>query len=882
MTEKPEQKPADSSTPLSFSSGMKALDDVFQGIMPGDNVVWQTDDFDSYRYFVEPFCRNAVAEGKDLIYFRFADHDPVIPEDVPAFRYELEPQVGFELFISKIFDIMESHGRGGCYVFDCLSSLAVDWNSDRMLGNFFLLTCPYLYRLETVAYFVLFRNYHSPWAIDYIHATSQVVVDVYNSESKIYFQPIKVSARFSPTLYMLHSTDGDRFNPEKHSSVISRIMGDVEQPWMNFNIDNPGIWTNEFIKAYKMFDRIQETGETPSYAEELRIRLIKMIITRDETQFKLCDKYFDLGQLLSIAKRMIGTGLIGGKSVGMLVARAILEKADPKWGNLLETHDSFYIGSDVFYTFIIQNDCWWLRRELTAHGGEPDYDKAKAIREKILQGNFPEDIEERFQKMLNYYGQSPIIVRSSSLLEDAYGNAFSGKYDSVFLANQGTPKQRLEELMNAVRFIYASTMSHEALAYRYHKGLMDKDEQMALLVQRVSGNFYGDFYFPQIAGVGYSFNPFVWNRKIDPSTGVLRMVFGLGTRAVNQHGGDYTRIVALNAPMLRPESNFDEVRKHTQKIIDVLDLIKNRQASLQFEQVVREAAGDMDIEVFASKDSKLEARAKAHGIKNFFPWVLTFEKLLEKTGFVKAMKEILKLIGEAYQHPVDIEFTANFMENDEFLINVVQCRPFHFAGRFRQIKDPEHVKPENLVLKTSGPILGQSLAGPIDWVIYVCPETYGNMGMSQRSQLARMIGDLCNSGKNLKNIMLIGPGRWGTTMPALGIPATFNEIRNASVICEIAAMHEGLNPDISLGTHFFNDLVEMEILYLAMDPDKEDDLINTAVLNEAPNRLKEIVPRSDTWQDAIKLINTRDLKPEYTGYIHVDTLKQKGLLFLAN
>ena len=118
---------------------------------------------------------------------------------------------------------------------------------------------------------------------------------------------------------------------------------------------------------------------------------------------------------------------------------------------------------------------------------------------------------DQFAEMLDYFGQSPIIVRSSSLLEDNYGNAFAGKYESVFCANQGSPQKRLEDFLSAVRTIYASTMSEEALRYRAHRGLLDRDEQMALLVQRVSGGLHGDLFFPQVAGVGLSYNPYVWN-----------------------------------------------------------------------------------------------------------------------------------------------------------------------------------------------------------------------------------------------------------------------------------------------------------------------------------------------------------------------------------
>jgi hypothetical protein len=275
-----------------------------------------------------------------------------------------------------------------------------------------------------------------------------------------------------------------------------------------------------------------------------------MAVTRDPQLAALAERYLDLFDLVEIGKRMIGTGQIGGKAVGMLLARAILGKTSPRWAERLEPHDSFYIGSDVFYTYLIQNDAWWARRSLRDF--EEGIEAARGARHRLLRGQFPPDLQEQCVQMLDYFGQSPIIVRSSSLLEDAYGNAFSGKYESVFCANQGTRADRLHAFMDAVHTVYASTTSREALTYRARRRLLDREEQMALLVQRVSGQRYGPFFYPQAAGAGFSFNPFVWNDAIDPKAGFLRLVFGLGTRAVDRADDDYTRIVALNAPLRLP------------------------------------------------------------------------------------------------------------------------------------------------------------------------------------------------------------------------------------------------------------------------------------------------------------------------------------------
>lgn len=864
-----------------FSTGFNSLDDVLQGLRPGDNVVWQTRDMERYQTYVEAFSARGSRHGGKLVYFRFAEHPPLIPDDVPADRHHFDPEEGFETFANNILRVIEENGEGACYIFDCLSNLAVDWTSDRMLGNFFMLACPLLYRLNTLAYFVLLRNDHGPLAVDAIHNTAQVVLELYRGVKNDYILPIKVEGRHSKTLYMLHRREEDEFIPEVRSAAVSRILSKVPQPWLDFTIDRPGIWTNTFIKAYRTLERLQSLpGPPPVEAEQLKDKLIKMIITRDEALFQLSRQYFGLDDLIAVAKRMVCTGLVGGKSVGMLLARAILAKHDPRWVNLLETHDSFYIGADVFYTYLIQNGCWWGWRSLkqTTAVTPEVMTLAGQLNEKLLGGVFPEDIMERFKAILAYYGQFPLIVRSSSLLEDGYGNAFSGKYESHFCVNQGDPRRRLEDFVMAIKKVYASTVSEQALSYRAHKKLMGMEEQMALLVQRVSGELRSNYYFPQIAGVAYSFNPFVWNKRIDPAQGVLRLVYGLGTRAVDRHDNDYTRIVAINEPYLRPESSEVEAWKHTQKVMDVLDLNRNEQVSMKFQQVASEVE-DSSLELFASRDEALLDRARAMGLKNPFPWALTFDRFLRESGFIRDMGEILRVLERAYGRPVDVEFTTNFIAPDCYRINIVQCRPFHFTGSLVAPAAPRDVPPEDLLLRSHGPIIGQSLFDNVDRIIHVKPEKYGLLPVSDRYSIARLIGELSAAAPSLKT-MLVGPGRWGSSMPSLGVPVSFSEIRNVSVLCEINAMHDNLTPETSLGTHFFNDLVEMDIVYMALKPGKDGAVLNPAVWSHCRNLLPELAPSATAWQDTVTVFDTRSLKPGHRGFLYANTLKQEAMVFL--
>lgn len=858
-----------------FSTGIPSLDSTLKNLVAGDNVVWQVDDIADYRPLVERFVAHGLTTGAPLVYFRFASHRQLIPETPGVEIHNVEPEAGFEHFVGKILNVIESKGRGALYVFDGLSELAADWYSDRMLGNFFMITCPFLFKLDTIAYFALFRHHHSFHATESIHQTAQLVLDVYRNREQLFIQPLKVDKRYSPTLYMLHEwTEADDCVPVTSSTTISEILAGISQPWLDFSATRPGIWMRNLARAQKTIEAMRLGAAPVQDVQESFQRLLRSAITRDEKFMPLICRYFELPDLMAIIQRMIGTGLIGGKSLGMLLARAILRRKAPHLSEKLEPHDSFFIGADVYYTYLVQNGCWELKRKV---GDSLVSDERHEERQKLLlSGTFPEHIRRQFIEMLDYFGQSPIIVRSSSLLEDSYGNAFSGKYETVFCANQGTPEQRLEAFMAAVRHVYASTLSQEALAYRAQRGLLDQDEQMSLLVQRVSGALYGENYFPQIAGVGFSFNPYVWNEDIDPAAGMLRLVFGLGTRAVDRISSDYTRLIALNAPTRQPEGGGADGIRFSQREVDLLDLPANKLTAKEFNSVIsgiNPAALALDLFAEAVPATPSDYRH------------LTFRKLIEDTSFVATMREILSTLQDAYSYPVDIEFTTNFMANGDYRINLVQCRPFQVrtTGDPARLRAPSSVRKQDMLMESTGPVIGQSSSLLVDRLIYVVPAVYGSMSESARYSVARIIGKLnrLKAPGTAPVVMLAGPGRWATSTPSLGVPVSFAEINSASIVCEIAAMHEGLVPDISLGTHFFNDLVELNMLYFAVSPHKKGHSINLDLLLKLPNKLETLLPEAAAFGHALRVVEGRDIPGGLRLNLHADTVKQKVVCYLG-
>ena len=831
------------------STGLDGLDNILNDLRKGDNVVWQVDRIEDYKRFVVPYVTRAEQNRRKLVYMRFANHPPLIDDGVNTHVYKLYADAGFELFSTQVHNIIAQEGKEAYYVFDCLSHLLSAWATDLMIGNFFMITCPFLYELDTIAYFALLRNEHSFKTIARIRETTQLLLDLYNFEDHFYIHPLKVWKRYSPTMFLPHIQKADKFVPLTSSVDATQLISHISSQGLEPSQRALDYWDRLFLRSEELSETASATVEDKQQTIE---RLCRVMIGRDERILSLARKNFSLKDLLNIENRLIGTGFIGGKAVGMLLANSIVSKeTSADLGRYLELHDSYYVGSDVFYTYIVENSWWKLRMEQKTREGY--FKVAEELKEKLLSGRFPDQIREQFQEMIEYFGQSPIIVRSSSLLEDAYGNAFAGKYESFFCVNQGDPDQRYAQFEDAVRRVYASTMNEAALTYRLQRGLDQQDEQMALLVQRVSGSYRNGFFFPDLAGVGLSHNTFVWNPELDPKAGMLRLVFGLGTRAVNRVEDDYPRVIALDAPLLRPISGMDDVRKYSQRQVDVLDINKNVLRAVPAEELLSEDI-DIKLDLVAVRDSEMARRTRQLGKSKEY-WLLTFEKLLSETSFVEIMQRILRILENHYQYPVDIEFTVNFSHDGKPVINLLQCRPLQTRGTQAHYEIPEGVKPEKIFFRCEGYFMGGSISSNLRRIIYVEPEAYVDLPLSGKYDIARLVGKLNRqiANREKKPTILLGPGRWGTTTPSLGIPVSFHEINNMTVLVEIAYEGGNLIPELSFGTHFFQDLVEGDIFYVALFPNVQNVLFNRQLLDAIPNLLTELVPQSEKYADVVRV-----------------------------
>lgn len=839
------------------STGITGFDQAIDHLRLGDNVVWQVDSVMDYKGYVDPFVKRALKEKRRVVYMHFGKHAALVDNHVDIQWYDLDPKQGFESFGTQVHDIIGKEGREVFYVFDCLSELLEHWHSDLMIGNFFRITCPYLYELDTVAYFALLRNRHTYATIARIRETTQVLFDLYHIKNNYYVHPLKVWERYSSTMFLPHKSTLKEFIPVTASADLAEIFS-----YTSIQAERKDYWNQLYEEAKGGLFL------SPEIQDQFKDQIIELIIGRSKRINDMVKRYFTLADLINIQSRQIGTGFIGGKSVGMLLARKILEqRSETDFSQILEQHDSFYLGSDIFYTYIVQNGWWSLRTRQKKMSGY--FALARELKEKMLEGKFPQVIREQFQQMLEYFGQSPIIVRSSSLLEDDFGNAFAGKYQSVFCANQGTPEERYDAFEKAVKTVYASSMNEEALAYRLKRGLSQKDEQMAILVQRVSGDYRNDCFFPHLAGVGNSSNLYVWDQDIDRNAGMLRLVFGLGTRAVDRIQGDYPRIVSLDRPEQSPLVDYQDEARFSQRNVDLLDLKANLLTEKTLEEVLALDLGT-EVSLFAKPDVRTNQLMKELGYKDRRFYILGFERLLKETSFPQWMKTILQTLEGIYEYPVDIEFTVNFNRSGEFRINLVQCRPLQTKGPGEPVAMPEPADEENSIFQTTGNFMGGNVRLPLDYIIYVDPKGYMDLSLEDKYGVARIVGSLNQQMKD-DTLMIMGPGRWGTTTPTLGVPVNFAEISNVKAICELSYNIGGFMPELSYGSHFFQDMVESDIFYVAIFQGYPNVFYYPGNILKRPNLLLDLEPGAQRWNEVVHVISAKGLE------IYSDIVTQRVL-----
>lgn len=639
--------------------------------------------------------------------------------------------------------------------------------------------------------------------------------------------------------------------------------------------------TLEIFKALREFCEIPK-GEvfiSREEAEGIRVALINRFISSHLPFISLAKNHITIRDIHSILTRTLWSrrrpGKLGGKAAGMTLALRILlptlERPDPELEEILRVPDTWYLNSGVFSEFLDRNNLY-LFHTFKYKDREAIEAEFERIEEKFRFATFAPEVVDDFRRILEEIGEHPIIIRSSSLLEDSFGLSFSGKYLSVFLTNQGDLETRLTQFIAGLKRVFSSTFGPDPILYRIDHGLLDYDERMAMVVQKVVGQRFGDYFFPFASGVMFSRNVYVWNPKIRKEEGLVRMVFGLGTRAVDRVGSDYPRMIPLSHPLLRPEVTASQIMKYSQKEVDVLNLKKGTLETIDFQKLMSQIDHpDLFYAVSVEKEGHLSPPLfKTQNLKGE-RLCLTFDNLLTQSNFVPIAKKILAKVEAAYGRPVDIEFA---WDGQKFYL--LQCRALSIRKELTTLPIPERVpKEQTLFLTNTG--VSNSVVNNLEYIVYVDPRAYDLLPtFEEKFRIAHVVNAL-NKQLGSKRYALMGPGRWGSNDINLGVKVTYANINKAKLIAEISFAKDGYTPEVSYGTHFFQDLVEADILILSLFPDDPGAFFNEPFLLESPNLLSEIVPEFKDAQRVVRVLHVPSIRNGHFLHVYTEALNQRGV-----
>jgi pyruvate, water dikinase len=607
---------------------------------------------------------------------------------------------------------------------------------------------------------------------------------------------------------------------------------------------------------YLNLDKIELSNYTK---KNLSVSLILRFFT-DQLEFINIAKHFvDINYFRDLTQRMIfpanSHGKLGGKSAGIFLAQSITSSL---FGNKL--HDikicypnTWCITSDTMHRFLYYNNL-----EEIIEQKYKDIEQIRSEYANIIQlfknSHFPPEIIKEFNRAIEDFGDNPIIVRSSSLLEDRVGAIFSGKYKSLFLANQGSRLEKINALADAVAEVYASVFSPDPIEYRRERGLLDFHEEMAIIIQQVVGKKVGDYFLPAFAGVAFSHNEFRWSPRIKQDDGLIRIVPGLGTRAVDRLSDDYPILIAPGQPNLRVNVTPDEVCRYSPHKIDVINLKKNTFETIDIQKLLKEHG---DIFPMAEKILSFYQNGDIRNLNKFqmdfanSDPIVTFHGLNHTSkNYVNLIGDILTLLKRKTDAPVDIEFAC---DGDDFYL--LQCRAQSSKSSEQIAAIPKDIPPKDILFNANR-FIANGYLPEITHIVYVTPQGYSSLTtLEDMKSVARAVGKI-NKLLPKRKFILMGPGRWGSRGDIkLGVSVTYSDINNTAVLIEIARKQGHFTSDLSFGTHFFQDLVESNILYLPLYPDEKNIIFNERFLNSAENILPQIAPEFAHLADTVRVID---------------------------
>ncbi len=652
------------------------------------------------------------------------------------------------------------------------------------------------------------------------------------------------------------------------AQILSNIQKWIQEDRLSFLVQvvNRNLPLGKVVDAIRRYHHIVAEGIElpPSSKRGVQVSLIRRFLSARQEFINTAVDFIEVDDFYEVLDHIVfspdSQGKLGGKSTGLFLAKHIIQKSSQASDDLgdIKVPKTWYITSDGLLSFLSHNNL----NEVV----EQKYKDINQVRleyphvvQTFKNSSLPTEIIQGLSVVLDDFKDQPLIVRSSSLLEDRMGSSFSGKYKSLFLANQGSKRERLEALGDAIAEVYASTFGPDPIGYRSERGLLDFAEEMGILIQEVVGTRVGDYFMPAYAGVAFSRNEFRWSPRIKREDGLLRLVPGLGTRAVDRTSDDYPVLIAPGQIGLRVNVSVDEIFRYAPKKIDVINLKKNVFETIEIKELLRKFGSEIPaiekmVSIYDGQRIKQPQGKNIDFAKDDL--IVTFEGIITSTPFIPQLRSVLRLLEEKLETPVDIEFASD--GKDFYLL---QCRPQSYLEGCEPAPIPKDLAREK-TLFFSNRYVSNGRVPDITHIIYVDPQGYDELE-DEASLLAvgRAVGKL-NKLLPRRRFILVGPGRWGSRGDIkLGVKVTYSDISNTAMLIEIAQKKGNYLPDLSFGTHFFQDLVEAEIRYLPLYPDENDTLFNTRFFKESKNILPELLPECALLAGAVKVIDV----PKSTG-----------------
>ena len=659
---------------------------------------------------------------------------------------------------------------------------------------------------------------------------------------------------------------------------VTRWIKEDKASFLVLALENQDTPLGEVMECIERYRHIGiDESELSLYTQKgLRVSLIRRFFSESLTFINVAKNFIEIKDFYELLGKVIFPttchGKLGGKSAGLFLAQKMIEKV-PEASPVLravKVPRTWYVTSDWIQSFIHHNDLEDVlnRKYMDIEQVRQEYPHLVAL---FKGSSFPSEFAKGLALALDDLGDVPLIVRSSSLLEDRHGSAFSGKYKSLFLGNRGTKEERLAALMDGVAEVYASIFGPDPTEYRAERGLLDVHEEMGIMIQEVVGQAVGKYFLPACSGVAFSNNEFRWSPRIKREDGLLRLVPGLGTRAVDRVADDYPVLIAPGQPNLRANVTTDEVIKYSPKHIDLINLETNAFETVEISEILRSnGANYPQIRNLVSLVSRERVEPLIGLLPDFATQhvVFTFEGLIGKSEFIPCVRELLALFQAKLGTPVDIEFAHD--GKDFYLL---QCRPQSFGPDAKPAPIPQNLPADKVIFSTNQHVSNGKVPD-ITHVVYIGADEYSHLAdQSTMRDVGRAVSKL-NKLLPKRQFILMGPGRWGSRGDIkLGVPVTYSDINNTAVLIEVARQRENYLPELSFGTHFFQDLVEAAIRYLPLYPDDPATVFNERFLRRSHNMLKDLLPEFAHLEGTLRVIDV----PQETGGLIVRVLMNADL-----